>query len=158
MGKRAPIGVIKARGVIIHGNRIFLCKFDPTVYGGPVGSGFFGLPGGTLDPGETLKECLHREIVEELGIVGRIGPLVYSQEIIREEHTMFDFWYWIENAEDFLNVDLSQATHGFEHSEVGFYTLEEFETSGETYKPLSVKKLLATWIEKGPVFVEMGRE
>lgn len=72
--------------------------------------------------------------------------------------SMFDFWYWIENAEDFLAVDLSTATHGFEHSEVGFYTMDEMELSGNAYKPLTLKKLLATWIEKGPVFVEMGKE
>jgi hypothetical protein len=55
MGKRAPIGVIKTRGVILHEDKIFLCKFDPSVYGAPMSSSFFGLPGGTLDPKETLK-------------------------------------------------------------------------------------------------------
>ncbi len=48
---------------------------------------------------------------------------------------MFDFWYWIENAGDFLNVNLKKASHGFEHSVVGFYTLEELENMGESYKP-----------------------
>jgi hypothetical protein len=55
MGKRVPIGVIKTRGVILYEDKIFLCKFDPSVYGAPMSSSFFGLPGGTLDPKETLK-------------------------------------------------------------------------------------------------------
>ena len=59
--------------------------------------------------------------MEELGVIGKIGPLVYTQEIIREKESKFDFWFWIENPTDFLSVDLSSVSHGFEHSEVGFY-------------------------------------
>lgn len=158
MGKRVPIGVIKTRGVILHEDKIFLCKFDPSVYGAPMSSSFFGLPGGTLDPKETLKAWLSREIMEELGVEAKIWPLVYTQEVIREDSSMFDFWYWIENPADFVSVDLSSASHGHEHLEVGFYTIDEIVLSWDTYKPVALKKLMATWIERGPVFIEMGNE
>lgn len=61
---------------------------------------------------------------------------------------MFDFWYWIDNAEDFVNIDLSKASHGFEHQEVGFYSLDELRAAGGTYKPTSMDRLLSIWIEK----------
>jgi 8-oxo-dGTP pyrophosphatase MutT (NUDIX family) len=110
---RIPLATIKARGVIIQGNKIFLGKLAKY--------NFACLPGGTLEPRETLRECLARELMEELGVIAKIGSLVYTQEIIRESSTMFDFWYWIENPDDFINIDLSTVSHGFEHDEVGFY-------------------------------------
>lgn len=62
--------------------------------------------------------------MEELGIRPIIGDLLYTQEFVRSDNTtMFDFWYEVKNSEDFLTVDISQCSHGFEHSEVGFYTL-----------------------------------
>lgn len=74
--------------------------------------------------------------------------------MIREDRSVFDFWYWIENAEDFHTVDLSSASHGHEHSEVGFYRLEDFEGSDAQYKPTYLFELVKIWKEKGPVFLE----
>jgi ADP-ribose pyrophosphatase YjhB (NUDIX family) len=34
------------------------------------------LPGGQLEPGETLEGCLAREVGEELGIAVEVGPLL----------------------------------------------------------------------------------
>ncbi len=93
--------------------------------------------------------------MEELGIVAKIGPLVHTQEIISEDRSVFDFWYWIENAEDFLTVDLSKASHGFEHSEVGFYDLEML---GDNFKPVSLKKLQKIWETEGVRFIEQEQE
>lgn len=134
----------KVRGVMVKDGKIFLCKLAR--------AGFYCLPGGTLEPGETRIEGLRREIIEELGVEPKIGPMVYSQEFTRSSGlTTYDFWYAIENARDFENVDISKATHGFEHDEVGFYDLSEIEG---LYKPACLRELVAIWTNDSKTFVQ----
>ncbi len=134
--EHVPFALIKARGVIMHEGKIFLCKLA-------IGdASFYCLPGGTLEMNETLETGLSRELFEELGVEAKVGPLVYTQQIIRENKSTFDYWYWIENASDFLDIDLSKASHGFEHTEVGFYDPAELTAP---YRPLTLPTLMKIW-------------
>ena len=40
--------------------------------------GYWEFPGGKCDAGESLQDCLVREIQEELGVSVRVGPQVYA--------------------------------------------------------------------------------
>jgi 8-oxo-dGTP diphosphatase len=40
--------------------------------------GYWEFPGGKCDGGETLPECLRRELLEELGVEARIGAEIFS--------------------------------------------------------------------------------
>lgn len=58
-----------AAGVIRRGDYVLIARrFDHAHLGG-----FWEFPGGTREVGESLEECLVREIQEELGLTVRVG-------------------------------------------------------------------------------------
>jgi 8-oxo-dGTP pyrophosphatase MutT (NUDIX family) len=129
--------VAKVRGVAIKDGKVLLCKLAK--------AGFYCLPGGTLDPGETRLECLRREFIEELGTEPVVGKMIHTQEILKPDGiTVLDFWYEILNADDFESVDLSACSHGFESEEVGFYDA----TLQGDFRPKDLFELAEGWGRK----------
>jgi 8-oxo-dGTP diphosphatase len=50
---------------------------------------YWVLPGGRLEPGETIPECAEREILEETGLSARFHGMLYLSEFLREgRHTV----------------------------------------------------------------------
>ena len=146
MEERKYFITAKVRGVILHEGKVYLCQWSPDK------AGFYCLPGGTLEPGENRKEWLRREFIEELGIEPVIGNLIYTQEFIREDGTTtFDFWYEIKNWADYLNVDLSKCSHGFEHGEIGFF--DENSHFKDVVKPNHIWELISVWRKDGGKFI-----
>ena len=71
--------------VILRDNQIllFLRKKAPE-------SGYWTIPGGKVEFGETVEEAIIREVKEEVGVEGRIvAPLGVTNHIVKEEQTHF---------------------------------------------------------------------
>lgn len=63
--------ILAVSGLIIHENRVLLVKRKEQP-----GKGYWSLPGGKLELGETMEQALLRELQEELGILIRIQELL----------------------------------------------------------------------------------
>jgi len=75
--------------VIVDQGRVVLIKrrFEPL-------AGRWSLPGGAVDVGETLVECVAREMLEETGLVVEVGPVVeVFDRIVRDGDGRVQFHY-----------------------------------------------------------------
>lgn len=73
---------------------------------------WWGTPGGGLELGESLHQGLHREMIEETGIAPVIGKLLFIQQFDDGTKEQLEFFFHVENPEDYETVDLAATTHG----------------------------------------------
>jgi len=92
---RRPIRVTAA--LIIAEGRVFIAQRPPhKKYGG-----LWEFPGGKVESGESLREALHREIIEELCWKVEVGELVHrvTDPGLREEVELYAFWCFIAGGD-----------------------------------------------------------
>jgi 8-oxo-dGTP diphosphatase len=67
--------------VIVRGGRVLIARRGP----GEKLAGMWEFPGGKVEPGETLENCLTRELREELGLIVSVGK-VLAESIYHYEY------------------------------------------------------------------------
>jgi ADP-ribose pyrophosphatase YjhB (NUDIX family) len=100
--------VIRSRAVILLDGKLLAVRhaYDDS---------FFALPGGRLEWGEEVKECLQREIIEELGVKPEIGRLLYVHTFLkRESFHSIEFFFEVINAEAYRETSALSGTHTYE--------------------------------------------
>jgi len=104
--------IIKVRAIIFHEGKLLAVRH-------PHDTSFAALPGGHLEWGEDIKECLSREIVEELGVKPEIGRLFYINNFTQTDGKQYiEFFFEVKNGEDYLNTEKLTRSHAHEIAEI----------------------------------------
>jgi len=104
--------LIKVRAIILHEGKLLAVKH-------PHDTSFSALPGGHLEWDEDLKECLSREMIEELGVKPEIGRLLYVNKYTQEDNKHYiEFFFEVKNGADYLNIEKLARSHAFEIAEI----------------------------------------
>jgi len=110
---------IRVYGIIINEESEILvsdeCRFSES---------FTKFPGGGIQWGEGLKECLKRELKEELEMESKIGELFYvtdffQQSAFRSEDQLISFYYLVDSI-DTANINVSISGDSSDNSEEVF--------------------------------------
>lgn len=104
--------IIKVRAIILHEGKLLVVRH-------PHDTSFVALAGGHLEWGEDLKECLSREIIEELGVKPDIGRLFYINTFTQIDNKQYvEFFFEIKNGVDYLDTKKLTRSHAHEIAEI----------------------------------------
>jgi 8-oxo-dGTP diphosphatase len=97
-----------AVGIIIDDGKVLLCQRKKSA---PYGLKW-EFPGGKVEDGEPVEECLRRELAEELGISAVIGQLYHRQHYLYPDSGTFDVFYY--HVESFSGAIQNHVFESFE--------------------------------------------
>jgi ADP-ribose pyrophosphatase YjhB (NUDIX family) len=104
--------VIRCRAIILHEGKLLLVRH-------PKDMSYAALPGGKLEWGEGVMECMKREIVEELGVEPELGRLLYVNTFVDSENSQsVEFFFEVKNGNQYSDVKKLKGAHAHELAEI----------------------------------------
>lgn len=104
--------IIRCRGVILHEGKLLVVRHRAD-------ASFTALPGGHLEWGEDVRECLTREIIEELGVEPQIGRLLYVNTFVDSNNKQpIEFFFEVLNGAEYVNSEQLERSHAHELAEI----------------------------------------
>jgi 8-oxo-dGTP diphosphatase len=117
---------IRVYGILVNDKKQVLVS-DEYIRGGY----YTKFPGGGLEFGEGTRECLKRELQEELGIESVIGDHIYTTDYFQlsafnPDHQIISIYYFASQLEE-LKVPLKNSPFDFDAQQMDIY-----DKTGET--------------------------
>jgi ADP-ribose pyrophosphatase YjhB (NUDIX family) len=132
----------KSAGVIVKsGNKCLLCKrSNVETY-----SGEWSIPGGKVEPDEEIIDAANREFYEETNekLTGDLEFLGVMSRMNRKGTKQSSMMYvFLADVKEPIHPDLENAEYGEEHSECGYFSIDDLpEPLGENLKEYLTKVL-----------------
>jgi ADP-ribose pyrophosphatase YjhB (NUDIX family) len=101
---------VNVRGIIFKDGTLLAAQLKPGTDG--LIRDYWCTPGGGIDDGESLHEGLYREMIEETGVTPKIGKLLFIQQFHDGTKEQLEFFFHIENPQDYEAIDLATTSHG----------------------------------------------
>ena len=129
-----------SRCLIVQGDSIILCKH--------VAGGYYFLPGGGLELGETLNQCITRELNEEMG-VAESDIKIHDGILLAIENQGYDsngnFLYGIEVVK---RVDINAENITSQEDLIGFEKVKISELADTKLYPTAIKNWVIETLNK----------
>lgn len=129
--------IVRCAGIVIKNNKILLVKSD---YDNKI---YWILPGGGLCHGESLKECVKREVFEETGIKVKVGKLIFIDENCSQKNPMIHFTYLCKPQNDDLIIGSDPDHKGGVIKDVKYFDISAI-LKMDNFTPKIMRRYLLT--------------
>lgn len=102
--------------VVISGNKALLVRLAQGE-----GTGEWAIPGGFVEPQETIEQAIHRELLEETGVKAELKGLIAARSRVRSNENSAYFVFLMHSPNEEAHADVLEV------AEASYFTLAQIE-------------------------------